>query len=310
MASFAPTSGARFGYVAETAFGVTPANPTFKPLRLTGAGLRTNKATGQSDEIRADRNVPDVFQLGQDVAGTHNFEFSYGSFDDMIAAALFSDWTADVIKNGVVPNSFTFEETLRIAGVQSSFSRFAGVMVSSLGLNIASREKVTGTLGLMGQKEELDDAIITGATYTAPTTEPILTASAHVSTLSVAGVTPISLRSITLEINNNLRTRPVVGSLFSEEFGAGRCAVTGTAMAYFDSNALYQQVLDHGGGALSFTIGAAMGKRYTFDLPKIVFMSGERTVGGVDDDVMVSIPFQAVFDATEGASIKITRAVP
>lgn len=306
---FAPTSGARFGYVAEATFGTTPATPTFKPIRATGAGFRTNKTTVVSDEIRPDRNVVDEPQTGQDVAGSYDFELSYGSFDDFLEAALFGNWTDDVLKNGTTPKSFTIEETLRIGGVQSSFSRFTGVMVNALSLSLPSRQKVTGSLDLMGQKESLAAAIITGATYTDPSTEPVLTASAHVSALSVAGIADIKLRSVNLSFANNLRTRPVVGTLFSEEFGWGDCDVTGTIEAYFASNALYQAVLDHGGGALSLTIGAGANKKYTIALPKTVFLNGERRVGGKNDDVMVTIPIRGVFDETAEASAVITRAV-
>jgi len=304
---FASGSGARLAYVAETVFGTTPATPTFKTLRATGAGMRTNKVTGTSNEIRADRNVSDEFLLGQDVAGSYNIEWSYGSFDELLEGLLQGTWASDILKNGVTPKSFTFEETLEM-GATDSFSRFTGGMVNGMTLNIASRAAVTGSLSLMAQKETLGTAIVTGATYTAPGTEPISTASANVASLTVAGSTP-KVRSLTLEITNNLRTRPVVGSQFSEEFGAGRFEVTGTVEAYFESNALYQSVLDHAGGALSFIIGNAANKKTRFDLPKIIFGNGERRVGGNDDDVMVNIPFRAVYEATEACTLKLTRAV-
>lgn len=115
--------------------------------------------------------------------------------------------------------------------------------------------------------------------------------------------------ALSVDVNNNLRERPEVGSLYSNEFGVGRCEVTGTLEAYFESNALYQSVLDHGSGALEFTIGDVTAEKYTILLPKIIFGDGEKQTGGNDDDVMVSIPFQAVFDGTEACSIKIARAV-
>ncbi|MCP1200055.1 phage tail tube protein [Notoacmeibacter sp. MSK16QG-6] len=306
---FAPTSGARFGYVAEATFGTTPATPTFLPIRATGAGLRTNKSTVVSEEIRYDRNISDEPQTGQDVSGAYNFELSYGSFDDLIAAALFGSWTNDVVKNGITDTSFTIEETLRVDGALDTFSRFTGAMINQMSLSVTARERVTGSFDMMAQKEELASAIITGATYTDPSTEPILTASSHVADLTVAGDAAIKVRSLSLQIANNLRTRPVVGSLYSEQFGWSDCDVTGTIEAYFQSNALHQQVLNHGGGALSFTIGSEANKKYAFSLPKIIFLNGERRLGGKNDDVMMSIPFRAVYDDTLAASVGITRAV-
>jgi hypothetical protein len=305
--AYASGSGLRVAYVAETTFGTTPATPSFKTFRTTGGGLRTNKATGTSDELNPDRNVRDEFLLGMDTAGDYGFELSYGNLDDMLEAAVQGTWATNVLKNGIVPKSFTFEETLEM-GTTDSFARFTGCMVNSLSLSLASRQAVTGSVSLMARDETLATAIVTGATYGAPTSEPISTASAHVASLSVAGATP-KVRSLSLEINNNLRTRTLVGDKFSAEFGAGRLDVTGTLEAYFEDNTLYQKVLDHGGGALSFTVGNATTKKYTILLPKIILGSGTKQIGGNSDDVMVSIPFRAVYDTTEAASVKITRAV-
>lgn len=307
--AIAASSGARLAYVPEATFGTTPATPTFKTLRATGGGLRTNKATITSDEIRADRNVPDEAMVGQDVAGSYPFELSYGSHDDLLEAVMQGAWATNVLKNGVTPKSFTFEETLEL-GVTDAFSRYSGCMINTLSLSMRAREKITGSIGVMGQKEVTSATIVTGATYAAATSEPILAASGSVAGLVVVGLNPVpKIRSLAFEINNNLRSRPVVGSQFSEEFGAGRIDVTGTIEAYFESLALYDLVLAHGGGALSFTIGQAANKKYTFLFPKIIFLNGERPIGGNSDDVMVSIPFRAVYDATEACSLKITRAV-
>ncbi|MGQ4273397.1 phage tail tube protein [Terrihabitans sp. B22-R8] len=307
--AFASSSEARIARVVETAFGITPATPTFITSRVTGGGLRTNKATATSDELRADRNVTDEAMVGQDVAGSYPFELSYGSFDDLFEGALFGAWNNNVLKNGVARKFFTFEETLEL-GATDSFSRFSGCMVNTMSLAIERRGKVTGSFGLMGQKETLASAIVTGATYTPASAEPIMNSSSHVLALNVSGAAAQpKVANLNFEVNNGLRTRAIVGSLYSEEFGAGRCEVTGTLEAYFESNELYQRVLDHGGGALSATIGAAANKKYAFLFPKIIFGDGARQIGGNGDDVMMSIPWRAVFDPAEACSIKITRAV-
>ena len=68
-------------------------------------------------------------------------------------------------------------------------------------------------------------------------------------------------------------------------------------------------MLDHGGGALSFVAGSGANKKYRFTFPKIIFLDGTVPSGGNTDDVMVSIPWRAVYDPTEGCSVKIERAV-
>jgi hypothetical protein len=305
--AIASGSARRIAYIKETTFGTTPATPAFQVFRATGGGPRTNKSTDTSKEIQADRNVRDEFLLGVDVSGAYDFELTYGTLDALLEGALFNAWDDDVLINGVIPTSYTFEEFLEM-GATDSYSRFTGCMVNSLSLSIAARAAITGSLSLMGQKETLATAIIASATYAPPNDNPVSTSSANVAALTVAGTSP-KVRSLTMEINNNLRTRPTVGSKFSEQFGYGRCEVSGTLEAYFESNALYQSVLDHGNGALSFVVGVDTAEKYQVDMGKIIFGNGERRPGGNDDDVMVSIPYRAVMNDTDDATVKITRAV-
>ncbi|WP_370875444.1 phage tail tube protein [Methylobacterium amylolyticum] len=307
---FADGSGVRVAYVPETDFGVTPATPAFKTGRVTSGGLRTNKTTVTSDERQADRNVRDEILTGLGAGGTYNFEFAAGDFmDTLLSCALRGAWASDVLKNDVLAPSLTIEETLEL-GATDSFSRFPGSMVNTLSLSIGAREKVTGSVALLSQKEILSTSIVTGATYTAPGTDPIANASNNVAALTVGTINPAPrIKTLSLEVNNGLRQRPEVGSLYSSIFGADRCNVTGSIAAYFESNALYQAVLAHGSAALSFTLGVDAGKRYSFVLPKIRFGDGERAVGGNTDDVMVNIPFRAIFDPVTACSIQVTRNV-
>lgn len=300
-------SSRRIAYIKETTYGLTPATPAFDTFRATGGGPRTNKSTDTSKEIQADRNVRDEYLLGVDISGAYDFELTYGTLDKLLEGLMFSAWTDDVIKNGVVPSSYTFEEFIEL-GATDSFSRFTGIMVNSLSLTINSRAAVTGSLALMGQKETLATAIIAGATYADPTDTPVSTASANVAALTVGNLAP-KVKSLSLEVANNLRTRPVVGSKFSEQFGYGRCEVSGTMECYFETNDLYQAVLDHGSAALSFVVGVDANEKYRFDLGKIIFGDGERKPGGNEDDFMVSIPYRAVLNPTDDCTIKITRAV-
>lgn len=306
-----PVSGSdvRYAIVPETAFAVTPAAPAFQLLRVTSGGLRTNKTTSVSDEINADGNVKDETLVGLDVSGAYNFELSYGSFDMLLEAALMGAWAGDVLKNARLPHSFTIEETVPLS-VGSSYSRFRGLEVSGFNLSLTAQEKITGSFDLSGHSETLDAATLTDATYAPANDEPVLSTSADVGALTVTGVAgPIDLKSLSLKVANNLRARPVVGSPYSLRKGRGRCDVTVTLEAYFETNALYQQVLAHGLGALSLTIGAASGKKYTITIPKLRFLDGQRTTGGNTDDVMVSIPCRGILDSTSGCSIQITRAV-
>ncbi|GAB6842378.1 hypothetical protein HNR00_003586 [Methylorubrum rhodinum] len=310
--SIANGSDRRIAYVAEATWGVTPATPSFKTLRSTGGGPGINKTTATSNEIYADRNVRNEILLGLDAAGAYNFEMAYNTFDDIFEAALFGTWTSNVLKNGSTGRSFTFEETLPIGDSAVTVSRFPGARISTLNLSIAARQPVTGSFGIMAQTEALPGGLLTGATYAAPTTNPISTASANVAILDfgLGGSAPApKVRSLSLSVNNGLRVRPSVGNLFTEDFGLGDIDVTGNIEAYFETDDLYALALAHGSFATDFTVGNAATQRYRITMPNCRPMNPERRTGDNNDDVMVIIPFRAVLHTGEQCSIKMQRGV-
>ncbi len=305
--AFSSGSTRRIGYVNEVTFGTTPNTPTIKVMRVTGGGGRFNKVTGTSDEIRADRNVSDEFMLGKDGTASYDFELSYGSIDDILENALFSNFTTDILKNGVIAKSMSIEET-REGGVTDYFSLYKGSRVNTLSLNFAARQAVTGSVGFLF-KEEVISTVAAGTVYTAVNSNPILTASSHVTDLTIAGAGTPKVRSISMEINNNLRTRPVIAAVLSEEFGEGKFDVTGTAEAYFENHTWYQTMLDHGNSNVSITVGAASGSKYTFRVPKAIWGTGEIVGGGNNDDIIVRMPFRGVYDSGQSCTLKVERAV-
>ncbi len=208
----ASTSRSRSAYVAESALTVTPATPTFLEIRRTNGNLSTKKTTAVSEEIHLDRNVRAEYQLAQDVEGSYDFELSYGSLDDMLAGAVFGTWSTNVLINGSIEQSFTFEETVDLSGGAFAYNRFVGCEVDTLSLNFAARKGVTGSVKLMGVSEATDTAIISGATYTAPNTNIVEVANS-VASLAVASLSPAPIvKALTLNIANNIRKREKLGS--------------------------------------------------------------------------------------------------
>lgn len=303
MASGADT---RVAYVAETTFGTTPADPAFSALRVTSGGLSTTKATEVSEELRADQNVVDELQTGQDVAGSYPFELSYGSFDDWLEAALGGAWATNVLQNGVTPRFFSVEEIIEL-GATDSYRRFTGCMINTLSLSIAARQRINGSFGLMGKQETLAEAALANATYGNASTEEIMVAGTSVGTVSIGALSNLCVSALSLQINRNLRPRHCIGSIYSQQMNYGVCDVTGTVDVYFDSNAAYQAVLDHGTAAIEATIGHDANKKYTLSIPRARWLDGSVRIGGKNEDIMVQMPFRGTLSTDH--SIQITRAV-
>ncbi len=83
---------ASLAYVAETILGTPPPGSTLTALRYTGEALSNAKETAQSQEIRADRQIPDLAKVGEQPEGNWNFELSWAAQQVFLAGVLQSDW--------------------------------------------------------------------------------------------------------------------------------------------------------------------------------------------------------------------------
>lgn len=92
MPDFGTSNRVALRQVAESTWGTTPGTPTLTPVRFTSESLNYNADFITSEEIRADRMTPDTIQVSSSAAGDINGEWSYGSYDDFIQAALYGTW--------------------------------------------------------------------------------------------------------------------------------------------------------------------------------------------------------------------------
>lgn len=80
--------------VAESAYAGAFASTTATKLRHTGTTLGLSKETNRSEEIDGSRNLVDLRHGNRQVGGNINFEFSHGSYSDLLLALMMvSNWT-------------------------------------------------------------------------------------------------------------------------------------------------------------------------------------------------------------------------
>ncbi len=96
-------------YIKESTRGVTPASPALKQLRVTVPELNTAVRTIESRELTGDRQLRELVDVGQDVSGSMQLEFSFGNADDFIEAAMCSAWVnkATLAPSAVTTTQFT-----------------------------------------------------------------------------------------------------------------------------------------------------------------------------------------------------------
>jgi hypothetical protein len=119
-------------YCEETTYGALPTSPEFKTIRLTGETLAHAKETIQSQEIRSDRQVPDLVKVGSSATGNVNFELSFAEYLPFIEAVLcssFDDITLTDVSGSIDKDAHTF--TAGTPGAVASLPEGGFVKVAS-----------------------------------------------------------------------------------------------------------------------------------------------------------------------------------
>lgn len=291
--------------VEELLYGVTPDTPVFTPIRHTGTTLGLSKENLQSNELRDDRQIADFRGGAYNVAGDISIELSYGSFDEILEGLLGGTWTADELTAGVVRRSYTIERFFAdLAGADKPYHRFTGVEFNTLALQVNANAMITGTIGVLGSDMETDTALITGATYDAATTTRPM--DSFTGSLTEGGVPIAVVTEVTLNVNNGLSTRYVVGQRNSIRPSIGRSNVTGTLTAYFENSLLLDKFINDTPSSLAFTLPDGSANELEFELPRIVYTGGQPDVTG-EGPITLSMPFQATRDPVSGTNIIIRR---
>ncbi len=301
-------SQVRLADVTEAIIGTTPANPTFQTMRYVSSDIRISKQTDIPDEIRADRNVASIVDVGRMVQGTINTLLSYGTYDTWFERLLCANWATNVLKNGVTHQAGTLEKMFE-QGATDTFIRYVGCRWNTLDLRLSAKQSIAANWGIMGIRSPAPtSAILTGATYTAATDTPVMNAGLNVSAMSFTGIANApKVQAMNVNIRNNIYANDVVGSYEPYSHGLGRFEVTGSLTTLFENQDTYKAILDHEDVALSTTLTDELGNSYAIALPKVKLLDGGPTVGGNGRAVLLEVPFQARYDSTSGASITITR---
>lgn len=288
-------------YIEEVTPGTTPATPVFKEMRVVGNDLALSKDALLSDERRSDRQITDVRHGNRSVGGPIPFEFSADNFDDMLEAVLQGTWATGVLDVGVTQRHFTFE---RYHADIATYLRYLGCAVSTFNLSVVPNTIVTGSFGIVGLDHEVAEAAIAGSTYVAATTTGVM--DSFSGTITEGGVANAYITEVMLSLDNGIAGDFAVGSDAAVALTSKRSNLTGTIGAYFRDKASLEKFINETESAIIFTLTDGT-NTYTFNIPKIKYMGGNIPVSD-DGSLIVSLPFQAIWDETLDTNLRITKA--
>ena len=291
--------------VPEVTWGTTPATPAFVPHPLTKISGGASMTTLVDPTIRGDRQIAyvrngaiaDKLEVG-DV-------LRYGIYDALLEGACCGDWTTNVLKPGVSYHAFSGERHFADI-LDKPYFRHTGLEVSKLNLKVGKDSFVEATFSLMGQDENSAAAAITGATYgTVDTSNSPF--DSFTCTITEGGSSIVVVQDFSIDIDNKLEEKRVVGSRLALRPAKLFSDVQGTVQVYFENAALFDKFKASTFTSMSLTLTDAAGNSLAISIPKLLF-TGEanRDVSG-PGTVSTSLKFQAILDPVTGTNLSITR---
>jgi hypothetical protein len=300
--AFAQGSRSSLSYIVESTFGTTPAG-NFTNLPFSTHSLNLTKDRVAGNDIQADR-MPRVDRHGnRQVAGDIAVDLRDADYDDFLESAMLNTWATNVLKVGTTPKFFSIED---YAADIDQARLFTGMAVSSMGISLAPNQMVTTTFGMVGKDmtigavEKTQDAASGAAPFDAYSGD---IAIGNVGSSTASGI----VTGLDFTLTNSFAPTFVIGDDSAPSLEYGRAEVEGTLTAYFEDAALITRFLSEVESELEVSVNDPTGANaYTFLFPRIKINSADVGVDGPTSRI-INMSFVALYDATEGTNLSITR---
>ncbi|QPB11409.1 hypothetical protein [Providencia phage Kokobel2] len=295
--------------VPEASYGVTPPTaPEFGFYRHNSTTLAAVKNTLDSAELNPKRQRLGVRSGTSQAAGNVVSELSAKSFDRILEALMMGTWTNNVLKVGSTRRSFSilriFEDMEGAAPNNKNHHLFTGMEANSLQLAVNTSSMLLATVGWVGKKVSISATPPAGAKLGLPeTTEQM---DSFTGTITEAGKAIGVITEISINLENGIEPRYVVGSRDSIKPSSGMCNITGQISAYFEDSYLYEKFLNEQTSNISFELKDPAGNTYKIDLPNIKYTAGNADTSGAGS-IMLVLPFTASYDPASNTTMTITR---
>jgi hypothetical protein len=215
------------------------------------------------------------------------------------------------LTNGTNQQSYTFERKNSDLNV---WSAFRGCQIDKMTLKMTPAEILTSQFDVIG----MSFSSSTSSTLLPGTTTPSLTntmfnATANFFNLLEGGI-PLAgtyARSMTVNVANNLRGQKALGYMGSVGIGSGQFDANAQLELYFANMTLYNKFVNNTPSSISVRLSStAGGAGYVYTFPNIKYTDGAYPTPGLNQDVVLTLPFQALLDPVTGAAMIIDRGGP
>lgn len=180
----------------------------------------------------------------------------------------------------------------------SQFRQYTGMITSKYSVKLSVGAIVTGSFDFMGKSFSLLGATGLGAPAVSQTFTPA-NATRGVFDIFENGASISAstyIKSGEFTIDNSLRIQDAIGVFGAAGIGAGTLQVMGKLEVYFADATIYNKLISGVATSLTIPLLDVNGNGYVYHFPRIKYTAAKVAVGGLDQDNMLSMDFQAVLD--------------
>jgi hypothetical protein len=305
--AFAQGSRSGLSFLTESTFGTTPSG-NFARLPFTSHSLNLTKERVAGNDIQPDRMARVDRHGNRSAAGDISVDLRDGTYDAFLESAMLNSFSTNVLKVGTTPKFFSIED---YAADIDQARLFTGMTVSTMGVSMAPNQMVTATFGMVGKNMTVG---ATEKTVDADTiAEPFDAYSGDIKiaddgTSTIQASTALSIvTSVDFTVTNSFAPTFVVGDDSAPQLEFGRAEVEGTITAYFEDATLLNRFVTETESGIEVSVQDPSSNSLTFLFPKVKFNAADVPVDGPGSRI-ISLPFVALYDATEGSNLTITRS--
>ena len=305
--AFAQGSRSALRYIAETAYGTTPASPTFAELPIKTHSLNLTKERLEGNDIQADR-MPRVDRHGnRSAGGSIEVDLRKGDFDEFLESAFMNSFSTDTLKIGTTPLFMSIEDA---ALDISEFRLFTGMTVSTATFSIAPNQMVNTTFDMVGKNmAQGSSTASTGGTPSAISTNaPFDSYNGSIFEGGVATADELGIvTSLEFSVTNSFAPTFVIGDDTAPQLEFGRAVVEGTMTVYYENETLINKFLNETESELQVEVDDPTGSNpYTFYFPRVKYNGADVPLANPQSRI-ITLPFVSLYDGTEGSNLTLTR---
>lgn len=284
----AAVSGSEYKFTSTTTDFTTLNLKAGQYIKVTGFGNTNNNG---------------IFKVSETVAVTAT-ELKLDASTPVITEAAGNNVTiksSRLLENGVTPKTFTFVRAFEDVG---EYFLFRGMIGNTLALNFAQGQIPTAQYNFVGLEGIYYSADPTNTKAPAATT-PVMNPTTNFNKLKLGGISVGLVRSLTLNMNNNVNPAYALGTTRAVDLVDGSVDITGSFELFFQDGSEFSKFANSQATSLELVFTDNAGNSVVLYVPELKYAAFPINVPGRDEVVIVNADFTAYVDPNIGKSIRI-----